>query len=291
MMFVHAKKLSLLVIMLILAAGAFAPLSAQQQASPAKCLHVKHEISTTGLPLFGAVVVYNAQDIQGSNLARSTRTSKITMGDSVISDVAVVTITDLANKSQIYINPKTKTWTDKQLLPSEFSVIDSASDANGPQMVIKNTGKTKEIDGLKCHEIYFKLDRSSSTGVGDAKVKHYFEGSMWVTQDIPNSDLYTNYNTKAEDFMRGSRYNAGGFFDILEKLDVDQYNLQRLIHAMDGVPVEASFVAQLPSSTGGNVFETKIKLVEYNDKKLDKGTFSAPDGDYQKVAYTEFRSF
>jgi hypothetical protein len=213
------------------------------------------------------------------------------MGDSVISDVAVMTITDLGNKKQIYVNPKTKTWTDKEFQPSEFSVIDTAADAKGPQMVIKSTGNTKEINGLKCHEMYFKLDMSANTGVGDAKVKHYFEGSMWLTKDIPNYELYTNYNSNAENMMRGSRYNPGGFFDILAKLDVDQYNLQRLVDAIDGVPVEAAFVAQLPSSTGGNVFETKIKLVEYSDKKLDKGTFSPPGDDYQKVPFKEFRSF
>lgn len=291
MKFVHAKSLTLVVALLILAAGAIAPLSAQQTAASDKCLHVKHEITTTGLPLFGPVVVYNAQDIQGSDLARSTRTSKITMGDSVLSDVAVVTITDLANKNQIFINPKTKTWTDKKMLPSEFPVIDSAADARGPQMVIKRTGNTKEINGLKCEEITFKLDMSSNTGVGEAKVKHYFEGSMWVTKDIPNYQLYTNYNSKAQSLMRGTDYSSGAFFDILSKLDVDSYNLLRLVDSLDGVPVEAAFVAQLRSATGGNVFETKIKLVEYSDKKFDKGTFAAPGDDYQKVATKEFRSF
>jgi hypothetical protein len=291
MKFVQAKKLALIVAVLVLAAGAFAPLSAQQKASSEKCLHVKHEISTTGLPLFGAVVVYNAQDIEGSDLARSTRTSKITMGDSVVSDVAVMTVTDLGSKKQIYINPKTKTWTDKEFLPSEFAVIDTAADARGPQMTIKRTGNTKEIDGLKCDEIYFKLDKSSSTGVGDAKVKHYFEGTMWVTKDIPNYELYTNYNSTAQNYMRGSNYNPGGFFDILLKLDVDSYNLQRLVNTLDGVPVEAAFIAQLPSATGGNVFETKVKLIEYSDKKLDKSVFSPPGDDYQKVPFKEFRSF
>jgi hypothetical protein len=276
MKFVHAKQLTSLAIVMVLIVAAVVPLSAQQQAASDKYLHVKHEISTTGLPLFGAVVVYNSQDFQGSAISRSMRTSKITMGDSVVSDVSVVTICDLDKKKQIYINPKNKTWTDKEMLPSEFPVIDSAADANGPQMVIKKTGNSKEINGLKCEEIYFKLDKSSNTGVGEAKVKHYFEGNMWVTKDIPNYQLYHNYNSGAQSLMRGTNYNGGGFFDILSRLDVDSYNLLRLINAVDGVPV---------------VFETKIKLVEYSDKKIDKSKFTPPGDDYKKVPFTEYRSF
>jgi hypothetical protein len=291
MKFVHAKQLTSLAIVMVLIVAAVVPLSAQQQAASDKYLHVKHEISTTGLPLFGAVVVYNSQDFQGSDISRSTRSSKITMGDSVVSDVSVVTICDLDKKTQVYINPKNKTWTDKEMLPSEFPVIDSAADANGPQMVIKKTGNSKEINGLKCEELYFKLDKSSNTGVGEAKVKHYFEGNMWVTKDIPNYQLYHEYNSRAQSMMRGTNYNGGGFFDILSRLDVDSYNLMRLINAVDGVPVEAAFVAQLPSATGGNVFETKIKLIEYSDKKIDNSKFTPPGDDYKKVPFTEYRSF
>ncbi|HDS01554.1 MAG TPA: hypothetical protein ENO07_05995 [candidate division Zixibacteria bacterium] len=159
-------------------------------------------------------------------------------------------------------------------------------------MEIKRTGKTKEIDGFKCEEIYFKLDKSSSTGVGEAKVKHYFEGTMWVTNDIPNGELYYNYNAFAQNYFRGSNYNSGGFFDILARLDVDSYNLIRLVEALNGVPVQASFVAQLPSATGGNVFETKIKLIEHSTEPFEKGHFTAPEDEkYNQVPVGEFRAF
>ena len=267
-------------------------LSAQDKSDKVKCLSVKHEITTTGLPLVGPIVVYNTQDFRGNRLARSMRTSKITLGDSVISDVAVITITDLENNKQRYINPKMKTCAEKVFDASEFAVIDSVADAKGPQMVVRKTGKTKEINGKKCYEIYFKLDKSTNTGVGDAKIKHYFEGSMWVTKDIPNYELYIDYNKYAHNFFRGSRYSAGGFFDILGRLDVDQYNLVKLITAMEGIPVEAAFVAQLPSGTGGDVFETKIKLIDYSTDNLDESHFGLPkDKEYQQVAPNEFRSF
>jgi hypothetical protein len=256
-----------------------------------KCLTVKHEIITTGLPLVGPVVVFNTQEIMGNRSNKSTRASRITMGDSVLSDVAVMTITDLVNNKQLYVNPKTNICAEKFFNSSEFPVIDSIEDSERPQMAIKKTGKTKTIDGKKCSEIHFKLDMSSSTGVGDAKIKHYFEGTMWVTQEITNWELYSEYNTYAHNYFRGTRYSAGGFFDILAKLDVDQYNLIRLIKAMDGIPVEATFVAQLPSSAGGHVFETKIKLVESSNNQFDKGHFELPKEGYKVVPVTEFRSF
>ncbi|MBD3218569.1 MAG: DUF4412 domain-containing protein [candidate division Zixibacteria bacterium] len=290
MMFVRATKSAAMLMTLCLILVAAGPLMAQDK-NP-KCLHVKHEITTTGLPLFGAVVVYNAQDIQGETLSRSMRSSKITMNDSVVSDVAVITITDMNAKEQVYINPKTFTYAEKEFQSADFAVIDSIADAKGPQMAINRTGKTKEIDGLKCEEIYFKLDKSSSTGVGDAKVKHYFEGTMWITNDIPNSNLYSAYNSPTQDYFRGSKYSSGGFFDILSRLDVDSYNLNRLVQSINGVPVEAAFVAQLPSATGGNVFETKIKLVDYSNDQFKKGHFQPPTGEkYEKVPVTEFRSF
>ncbi len=262
------------------------------QADQVKCLSVEHEITTTGLPLVGPVIVHNTQDFRGNRLARSMRTSKITLGDSVISDVAVVTITDLENKKQLYINPKMKTYAEKSFAATEFAVIDSMADAQGPQLEVRKTDKTKEIDGMKCYEVYFKLDKSSSTGVGDAKVKHYFEGTMWVTKDIPNYELFIDYNKYAHNYFRGSRYSAGGFFDILARLDVDQYNLVKLITALDGIPVEAAFVAQLPSGTGGDVFETKIKLIKHSSKNMDMSHFGFPqDKEYQQVTPKEFRSF
>lgn len=267
-------------------------LSAQSKADQVKSLSVEHEITTTGLPLVGPVIVHNTQDFRGDRLARSMRTSKITLGDSVISDVAVVTVTDLENKKQRYINPKTKTYAEKSFEATEFAVIDSMADAKGPQLEVRKTGKTREIDGMKCYEVYFKLDKSSSTGVGDAKVKHYFEGAMWVTKDIPNYELFIEYNKYAHNYFRGSRYSAGGFFDILARLDVDPYNLVKLITALDGVPVEAAFVAQLPSGTGGDVFETKIKLIKYSSENLDKSHFGFPqDKEYKQVTPNEFRSF
>jgi hypothetical protein len=267
-------------------------LSAQDKSDKVKCLSVEHEITTTGLPLVPALVVYNVQDFRGDKLSSSMRSLKITIGDSVVSDVAVITVTDLKNKKQRYINPKMKTYAEMGFKASEFAVIDSVADAKGPQIEVKKTGKTKEIDGKKCHEIYFKLDKSSSTGVGDAKVKHYFEGSMWVTRDIPNYELYIEYNKYAHDYFRGSRYSAGGFFDILARLDVDQYNLVKLITSLDGIPVEGAFIAQLPSGTGGDVFETKIKLIEYSSESLDESHFGFPkDKEYQQVATNEFKSF
>ncbi|NIP41432.1 MAG: DUF4412 domain-containing protein [candidate division Zixibacteria bacterium] len=291
MNFVKAKKLAAVLLALSIFLVAASPIIAQDQGK-SKSLHVKHEITTTGLPLFGAIVVYNAQDIQGESLSRSTRSSKITMNDSVVSDVVVITITNMDEKKQIYINPKTNTYAEKGFQPSDFEVIDTVADAKGPQMEIKLTGKTKEIDGLKCEEIYFKLDMSSSTGVGEAKVKHYFEGTMWVTNDIPNGELYHNYNSYAQKYFRGSNYSSGGFFDILARLDVDKYNLTRLVDALNGVPVEAAFVAQLPSATGGNVFETKIKLIEHSTGQFEKGHFTAPESEeYKQVPVTEFRSF
>jgi hypothetical protein len=291
MKFVRAKKLAAVLLALSILLIAAGPSMAQDQGK-SKFLHVKHEISTTGLPLFGAIVVYNAQDIQGEGLSRSTRSSKITMNDSVVSDVVVISITNMNEKKQIYINPQTKTYAEKEFQPSEFEVIDTVADAEGPQMKINRTGKTKEIDGLKCEEIYFKLDMSSSTGVGEAKVKHYFEGTMWVTKDIPNGELYSNYNSFAQNYFRGSNYNSGGFFDILARLDVDTYNLTRLVDALDGVPVEAAFVAQLPSATGGNVFETKVKLIEHSSGPFEKGHFTAPENEeYKQVPIKEFRSF
>jgi hypothetical protein len=267
-------------------------LSAQAKSEQVKCLSVKHEITTTGLPLVPALVVNNVQDFRGGRLSSSMRSLKITIGDSVVSDVSVITITDLNNKKQRYVNPKMKTYAEKGFDASEFAVIDSVADSKGPQIEIKKTGKTKEIEGKKCHEIYFRLDKSSSTGVGDAKVKHYFEGSMWVTQDIPNYELYVDYNQYAHNYFRGSRYAAGGFFDILARLDVDQYNLVKLIASLDGIPVEAAFVAQLPSATGGDVFETKIKLINYSNENLDLDHFGFPkDKEYQQVAPNEFKSF
>ena len=255
-----------------------------------KVLSVKHQITTTGLPLVGPVVVNNTQEFQGTELCRSVRTSQITMNDSVISDVVVVNITDLKNNEQYYINPKTKVYAVSKFDPATFPVIDEAADAKGPQMTIKETGETKEINGLKCRELYFKLDLSSSTGVGDAKVKQYFEGTMWITKDIPNGEIYSEYNSNAHDYLRGSGYSAGGFYDILSRLDVDQYNLVRLIKAMEGIPVEASFVAQLSSEGGGNVFQTTIKLIEYSDKPFPKDNFKPP-ADYEKIPVQDFRSF
>jgi len=204
----------------------------------------------------------------------------------------VVTITDLEKNKQIYINTKNKPYAEHVFDQSEFPVIDSVADSKGPQMEIRKTGQSKVIDGRKCSEIYFKLDKSTQTGVGEAKVKHYFEGTMWVTQDIPSYKLYLAYNDRAHSYLRGTRYMGGGFFDILAKLDVDQYNLLRLIRALDGIPGEASFIAQLPSDQGGNVFESKIKMLEVSDKPFKEGHFGFPtDPTFKQVPANEFKSF
>ena len=282
-----ALTLFAVVAMLFLILGVNSTLMAENEG---KILSVKHEIITKGLPLVGPVVVNHTQEFQGTDLCRSVRTSQITMNDSVMSNVVVVNITDLKNNEQYYINPTTKVYAVSKFDPSVFPVIDEAADAKGPQIDITETGKTKEIDGLKCREIHFKLELPSHTGVGDAKVKHYFEGTMWVTRDVPNSELYSQYNVHAQEYLRGSGYNGGGFYDILNRLDVDQYNLVKLVKAMDGIPVEASFVAQLPSEGGGNVFQTTIKLVEYNNKPFPQGNFKAP-ADYQEIPLKDFRSF
>jgi len=288
MKFVKTACLTVLILTIAVIIGTGDNLMAQGKD---KCLSVKHEIVTTGLPLVGPVVVFNTQDFMGNRMTRSTRSSRIAMGDSVLSDVAVITITDLVTEKQFYINPKTFICSEKKFAASEFPVIDTLEDAARTQMVIKKTGNSKKIDGNDCTEIHFKLDMSSNTGVGDAKIKHYFEGTMWVTKDIPNWELYTEYNLYAHNFLRGTRYSAGGFFDILSKLDVDQFNLIRLIKSMDGIPVEATFVAQLPSSAGGNVFETKIKLVKSSSELFKIDHFQLPKEGYKTVPVTEFRSF
>jgi len=289
MFFVKGRNLLLALVVLTLVFGFGNTLFGQEKP---KCLTVQHEITTTGLPLVGPVVVYNTQEFMGDRVSRSMRALTMTLGDSVLSDVVVVVVTDLEKKKQIYINPKTKTYTEKAFDPSEFSVIDTLADARGPQLVVKKTGKTREIDGKKCSEIYFKLDIASNTGVGDAKIKHYFEGNIWVTKDIPNYELYLDYNVYALQYFRGSRYAAGGFFDILGKLDVDDYNLVNLASALEGVPVEAAFVAQMPSGAGGDVFETKIKLIEYSADTFKEGYFGPPTEEgYKKVAPKEFESF
>jgi len=287
MRFKNAITLFAVVAMVFLILGVNSTLLAENEGNT---LLVKHEITTTGLPLVGPIVVYNTQEFEGTKLCRSLRTSKITMNDSVISDVAVVNITNLTTNEQVYINPKTQLYAIQKFDPSQFPVVDTAADAKRPQMVIKETGESKTIDGKKCKEIYFKLDLSSNTGVGDAKIKHYFEGSMWVTKDIPKYELYTQYNSNAHKYLRGTGYTAGGFFDILSRLDVDPYNLVKLINALDGVPVEASFIAQLPSTGGGNVFQTTIKLVEFNNKPFEKDHF-LPPADYKLIPIADFRSF
>ncbi len=269
-----------------------AVLSGNILAETPPCLSVKHQITTTGLPLVGPVEVYNVQEIRGDNLCRAVRSSTITMGDSVVSDVRVITITDFENKKQIYINPKTKTYASYTFNPENFPVIDSAEDARRPQMIIKETGEEKKINDLNCRKIYFKLDRSSNTGVGDAKVKHYFEGSMWITRDLSNSGTYIDYNEQAHKYLRGTSMSAGAFFDILARLDVDAYNLVRLVDALDGIPVEGSFVAQLPSGQGSNVFETKIKMIEFSDKPIDQNKFGPPTEEgYNEVEPADFRAF
>ena len=79
---------------------------------------------------------------------------------------------------------------------------------------------------------------SANTGVGDAKVKHYFEGSMWLTKDIPNYELYTKYNTgqggKAEvqDGTAGVPFGSKRSRDLtrqIRKAGEDTIGLPRLI--------------------------------------------------------------
>jgi hypothetical protein len=285
MTFRNVGKLS---IVLLLIFGLTAQLSAQGKSG--QYLSVEHSIITKGLPLVGPVKLTHTQDIYKDSLCRSSRNSVITLGDSVLSNVTTITIHDLNGKKQMFVNPAAKEWAVRMMRASEFPVIDSAADARRPQMKIEKTGETKTIDGKKCDKITFRLDHARNTGVGEAKVKHYFEGFLWVTKEIPNHEMYNSYNLFAHKFLRGTNNVTGSFFDILIRLDLDEYNLNRLLAEMEGIPVEGTIVAQMPTGQGADVFETNIKLLNYSTKAFGDGHF-APPRDCKEVPIKEFKSF